>query len=863
MTVLTTTSDISYDGLAGQASFSYNFRVDEKADMVVSLDSIEISQNDFTMTGLGSALGGTVTLVTPLLAPALVVLSRQLSPTQETDYQPFDPFPAESHEDALDKLTMLIQEGSTASLRSLRFPVGDNANPVIPNVENRNSKYLAFDGAGDVVAIPGTNESPNAVLKPVDPVTFNNLMMFDSFKNSLDSGFSIADLIDLIVPVGTILHFVDSAIDPAVIYPGTVWFKHVLEGRSLISSGPNYPSGSVGGAADAVVVAHTHGAVVTDPGHKHLINAGFNDGATPETALDNATNLVSTRTSQPATTGISVNNDNTGVSGTNQNMPPYLVVNRWERIPSVPPTTPEFDAHWARVTDKTCPTIEADLRTLFASLLSSGLWNVLDDLCVIHCNAADSLLGLKGFQDSVHAGPVPDWNTQRGYRLGTTEDSEEPDPNLRNWIDSGIIDNGSTQFTTNSRSMFYQILSPDFSSGATVTIRGSIGGVLSGEGDSTFIQIFENSDLSQFIDEGALAGATFNASGLYLGSRESATVINFLVEDDFQTAVATSSTGVANAFPMLVGATSDTDGSPLMTEFYTSDMVAWGFGGGMTQAQSELLRDIIKTYTSARGVSDSPEFDAHWARVVDKSDPTLEADLKALFTTLIADGVYDLLDDLCVVHTGMADSLLGLKGFQDSALGNTPTFNSATGFTTTAAPSVGTGSWVDTQIDGNLTTKFQRDDMTAFCYVQSTSGQNFSGATLMGTRDSVSGGVLINYVDAGFTLAAASAGTLVTEQVNGTSNDKFYGVTRFGPAGNQSILAREGVNTTLAALADAGAYTFNPIFVGGYNTNGAIQPIGTIGTQNHTAWGVGGGLTSAQLSNLDTAISTYMVARGI
>ncbi|MFV2058753.1 MAG: hypothetical protein ACC707_20000, partial [Thiohalomonadales bacterium] len=160
MTVLTTTSDISYNGSAGQTAFAYNFRVDEKTDMVVTLDTVPVSQNDFTMTGLGSALGGTVTLTTPLILSAVVVLARQLDPTQEVDYQPFDPFPAETHEGALDKLTMLIQGNNASVARSLRFPVGDNANPILPDVANRNSKYLAFDALGEVVTIPGTNESP-------------------------------------------------------------------------------------------------------------------------------------------------------------------------------------------------------------------------------------------------------------------------------------------------------------------------------------------------------------------------------------------------------------------------------------------------------------------------------------------------------------------------------------------------------------------------------------------------------------------------------------------------------------------------------------------------------------------------------
>ncbi len=877
MTVLTTSSDITYAGLAGQSLFAYNFRVDEKTDMNITLDNVAVAQSEFTMTGLGSSLGGTVTLNTPLVLPAIVVLFRVLDLTQLVDYQPFDPFPAETHEGALDKLTMLIQEGNASVLRSLRFPVGDNANPILPDVANRNSKYLAFDGAGGVVAIPGTNESPNAVLKPVNAVTLNNLMMFDAFKNSLDSGFSVADLIDLMHPVTSVLYFRDASIDPNILYPNTIWIQ-LPEGQMLISQGVNFPAGSTGGNADAVVSAHTH-TFTGDPlgTHEHDLqmftiahssgeDTGYGIGSDLGPSGTTRTMRAPEHKALPVSSGTPTGTtDNAGSNPAGANLPPYLAVYAWERVASLPPATPEFDAHWARVTDKTCPTIETDLRTLFAALLNSGLWDLIDDLCIIHCNAADSLLGIKGFQDSVHAGPVPNWNAQRGYRLGTTEDFEDPNPNLTNWIDSGIIDNGSTNFTTDSRMMFYQILSPDFSSGATVVIRGSIGGVLSGEGESAFIQIFENSDLSQFIDEGDLAGATFNASGLYLGSRESGTVINFLVEDDFQTAVATSNGATPNAFTMLVGATADTDGSPLMTEFYTSDMVAWGFGGGLNQAQSEALRDIIKTYTTARGVSDSPEFDTHWARVVDKSDPTLEADLKALFTTLIANGVYDLLDDLCVIHTGMADSLLGLKGFQDSVLpvGNEPTFNVATGFTTTAAASAGTGTWIDTVITQTLTPQYSVDSMSAFDYFISGPGGNFAGYQLMGNKDNIPSTLIIYDSSNVGTIVQMKSGFNDSTNQAQVSSFGFYGVTRTGPGSTEAEFIRDGVTTSLDTATGAGTFDFaTSIFVGGVAQGGVSAAVGTTGTENHIGWGIGGGLTTAQLTALEAALDAYAAARG-
>jgi len=150
MTVLTTTSDIQYAGLTGQDTFVYNFRVDLITDMLPTLDGAPVAQGTFTMTGLGTPSGGNVVLDTPLVADAVVILARSVNPTQEVDYQPFDAFPAETHEGALDKLTMLVQQSSATNLRALRFPLGDGANPELPPVSVRADSTLSFDNLGNI-----------------------------------------------------------------------------------------------------------------------------------------------------------------------------------------------------------------------------------------------------------------------------------------------------------------------------------------------------------------------------------------------------------------------------------------------------------------------------------------------------------------------------------------------------------------------------------------------------------------------------------------------------------------------------------------------------------------------------------------
>lgn len=126
---------------------------------------------------------------------------------------------------------------------------------------------------------------------------------------------------------------------------------YTFGGSGALFGLPNYTNrvpygttvGATGGTADAIVVSHTHTASVSDPGHQHLFGAddqvasqggynvqsGFGYDATSTTG-GGGVNLFTKRvdnTNNPQTTGITVSNSTEGVSGTNQNLPPYLGIN--------------------------------------------------------------------------------------------------------------------------------------------------------------------------------------------------------------------------------------------------------------------------------------------------------------------------------------------------------------------------------------------------------------------------------------------------------------------------------------------------------------------------------------------------------
>ena len=106
-----------------------------------------------------------------------------------------------------------------------------------------------------------------------------------------------------------------------------------LRDRFVVGAGSTYAVGATGGSADAVVVSHTHTATVTDPSHSHTFIAPNGGIGTPDAnrvsyndnnewlGSYNKTNFIAS-----ATTGITVANSTTGVSGTNANLPPYYAL---------------------------------------------------------------------------------------------------------------------------------------------------------------------------------------------------------------------------------------------------------------------------------------------------------------------------------------------------------------------------------------------------------------------------------------------------------------------------------------------------------------------------------------------------------
>ncbi|MDY0188699.1 MAG: hypothetical protein RBR16_12345, partial [Syntrophus sp. (in: bacteria)] len=116
MTVAITTTRIQYAGTGAQTVFPYNFKVWAETELVVivtdanGVETVKTLNVDYSVSGVGNDTGGNVTFVTAPAATEKVTIMRALPQKQETDYVENDPFPAMATENALDKLTMMVQE---------------------------------------------------------------------------------------------------------------------------------------------------------------------------------------------------------------------------------------------------------------------------------------------------------------------------------------------------------------------------------------------------------------------------------------------------------------------------------------------------------------------------------------------------------------------------------------------------------------------------------------------------------------------------------------------------------------------------------------------------------------------------------
>lgn len=164
MTIASDEYRVAYSGDGGTVSFTVPFYFLANSHLAVVLGASGVFtelelDTDYTVTGAGDESGGAISMTVAPAVGETLSISRNVPLTQETDYPEGDPFPAATHERALDKLTMLTQQLKDATERSIHFDTGytGGASTVLPSPSalaylRWNSTGTALENAEDLAS---------------------------------------------------------------------------------------------------------------------------------------------------------------------------------------------------------------------------------------------------------------------------------------------------------------------------------------------------------------------------------------------------------------------------------------------------------------------------------------------------------------------------------------------------------------------------------------------------------------------------------------------------------------------------------------------------------------------------------------
>ena len=164
MTVSTTKNrnDYDVDGVS-TGPFPYEFLLQQESDLQVYENGV-ITTKAYSVSGVGNSSGGSVTFTGDPPAAGQLSLIRVIPLTQNTDYRPYDAFPAERLEQDLDRAILIDQQLEEQIGRSVQFPPDETGfNPYIPSASERAGKLFGWDGAGETIAVSASDQSATSV----------------------------------------------------------------------------------------------------------------------------------------------------------------------------------------------------------------------------------------------------------------------------------------------------------------------------------------------------------------------------------------------------------------------------------------------------------------------------------------------------------------------------------------------------------------------------------------------------------------------------------------------------------------------------------------------------------------------------
>ena len=205
MTIYSTTVKNSYSGNGSTTAFNYTFKIFADSDLQVIIrsstgtETVKTITTHYTVAGAGNANGGSVTFTSGNIPASgeTVVLRRAVPQTQAIDYIANDPFPAESHEEGLDRSMMTLQQVQEELNRAIKLSRTNTmtSTEFTNSATDRAGKVLGFDSSGElnVTAEIGANKgdwsagTAYVVRDIVKDTSTNNIFMINTAHTSSGS----------------------------------------------------------------------------------------------------------------------------------------------------------------------------------------------------------------------------------------------------------------------------------------------------------------------------------------------------------------------------------------------------------------------------------------------------------------------------------------------------------------------------------------------------------------------------------------------------------------------------------------------------------------------------------------------------
>lgn len=284
MTISSTTVKNSYNGNGSTATFSYTFKIFQDSDLQVIIrsstgtETVKTLTTHYTVTGAGNSGGGSITFTSGNIPTSTqtVVIRRNLPQTQSIDYIANDPFPAESHEEGLDRSMMAIQQLQEEVSRSIKLSRTNtiNSTEFTTGAADRAGKILGFDSSGELSIVVSelgsyrgnwSTATDYAQRDLVKDTTTNNIYYVNTVHTSTGS-------------------------QPLTSNVNSAYYQLIIDAASATTSATNAANSATAAAASAT----------TASGYVATVAASASSASTSATNASNSASTASTQASNAA-----------------------------------------------------------------------------------------------------------------------------------------------------------------------------------------------------------------------------------------------------------------------------------------------------------------------------------------------------------------------------------------------------------------------------------------------------------------------------------------------------------------------------------------------------------------------------------